>query len=314
MYNFKGFLQELSENSNIPFNLMTEDGIMMYQCGEKFKDSERLEVQVILGKQRAKLILNVKNENCTSLLKFYIENKYRELFNVREQIFIDILEGKGLASEKLDKNFPFLSQGCTLFLVSVDGSKYEALNIIKQIYNEQDIISMIYNEHILVIGHFEEVGEHAQSIRETIISNLYCRCYISYSEEAFESLDIKRAYEDAKECMLIGKKFEIKSEIYDYNDMVFEKTVHNISAKTKDEFLHKFKSIFNSFDSEMINTIEEFVNCGLNISEAAKKLYIHRNTLIYRLDKIAKDTGYDIRIFKQATIFIIAFLVWKESR
>ena len=64
----------------------------------------------------------------------------------------------------------------------------------------------------------------------------------------------------------------------------------------------------------MLNTIEEFISCDLNISEAAKNLYIHRNTLIYRLDKIAKDTGYDIRNFRQAATFTIAFLIWKELK
>lgn len=64
----------------------------------------------------------------------------------------------------------------------------------------------------------------------------------------------------------------------------------------------------------MINTIDEFVKTGLNISESARKLYIHRNTLIYRLDKIKKETGFDIRNFKEATVFITAFLVWREVK
>lgn len=79
------------------------------------------------------------------------------------------------------------------------------------------------------------------------------------------------------------------------------------------QIFDKFKDKFNSFDNEMIITIEEFINCDLNISDAARKLYIHRNTLIYRLDKINKETGFDIRNFREAAVFIIAFLIWKES-
>jgi DNA-binding PucR family transcriptional regulator len=90
--------------------------------------------------------------------------------------------------------------------------------------------------------------------------------------------------------------------------------VYSLDPKFKNEFLDSFKSKFNTFDSEIIFTIEEFVDCGLNISDAAKKLYIHRNTLIYRLDKIKKETGFDIRNFKEATVFIIGFLIWKESK
>lgn len=70
----------------------------------------------------------------------------------------------------------------------------------------------------------------------------------------------------------------------------------------------------DSFDNEIVNTIEQFFNNDLNISETAKNLYVHRNTLIYRLDKISRETGYDIRNFKEAALFLITFLIWKESR
>lgn len=314
MYNFRGYLQDLSHSTGINFNLIGEDGNSLYQSEHKFKDSEKLEFDIMLGKQRAKVITESKYEICTSLLKYSIENKYRELFSMREQSLIDILEGKEVGIDKLDKNFPFLSKGCTLFLVNVDGSRYEALNIIKQLYDEQDVLSMLYGDNIIVIGNFEEVSEHARSIKESIVSDLYCRCYVSFADVIYSGEGIKKAYEDAKECMVLGRKFDIKGEIFDYNKMLFEKVVYSINPKVKKELLDAFKEKFNLFDSEMVNTIEEFVNCGLNISDASRKLYIHRNTLIYRLDKIHKDTGYDIREFKQATVFIIAFLVWKENR
>lgn len=314
MYNFRSYLQDLSQGTGINFNLTGEDGTVYYSSEFEFKGPEVLEINVMLGKQKARVITEKKYEICTSLLKYSIENKYRELFSMREQSLIDILEGKEVGIDKLDKNLPFLSKGCTLFLVSVDGSRYEALNIIKQLYNEQDVVSMIYGDNIIVIGNFDEVMEHAESIKESIVSDLYCKCYVSFGESVFNGEGIKKAYEDAKECMTLGRKFDIRGEIYDYSKMLFEKVVYNINAKVKKELLDRFKDKFSLFDNEMVNTIEEFVNCDLNISDASRKLYIHRNTLIYRLDKIYKDTGYDIREFKQATVFIIAFLVWKESR
>lgn len=314
MYNFRSYLEDLSQGTAINFDLVGEDGTVYFESGKEVKDSERMEFDVILGKNKAKVVTDKRYEICTSLLKYSIENKYRELFSMREQSLVDILEGKEVGIDKLEKNFSFLSKGCTLFLVSVDGSRYEALNIIKQLYNEQDVISMIYGENIIVIGSFDEVTEHARSIKESITSDLYCKCHISFSEAVYSAEGIKKAYEEAKECMALGRKFEIKGEIFDYTKMLFEKIVYNISAKVKKELFDSFKEKFSVFDSEMVNTIEEFINCGLNISDASRKLYIHRNTLIYRLDKIYKDTGYDIRDFKEATVFIIAFLVWKENR
>ena len=63
----------------------------------------------------------------------------------------------------------------------------------------------------------------------------------------------------------------------------------------------------------MMKTIDVFFNCGLNLSEAAKELYIHRNTLIYRLEKIQKYTGFDIKNFNEAVIFKSIYTVWKEE-
>lgn len=314
MYNFRSYLQDLSESTGISFKLTGEDGTVYYESDAALQDSEILQFYVTLGKQKAEVKTENKYEICKALLKYSIENKYRELFSMREQSLVDILEGKEVGIDRLDKNFSFLSKGCVLFLVSVDGSRYEALNIIKQLYNEQDVIAMIYGDNIIVIGNFDEVLEHAESIQESIISDLYCKCFVSFGEAVFSADGIKKAFQESKECMTLGRKFDIKGEIYDYTKMLFEKIVYNISPIVKKELLEKFKDKFSIFDSEMINTIEEFVNCGLNISDASRKLYIHRNTLIYRLDKIFKDTGYDIREFKQATVFIIAFLVWKESR
>jgi DNA-binding PucR family transcriptional regulator len=145
------------------------------------------------------------------------------------------------------------------------------------------------------------------------VSDLYCRCCVSYGNKIHDVKNVRKAYEEAKECLLLGKKFDIKQETFSYNKMLFEKIVYNIDDRVKQELKDKFSSKLSLFDSELINTIEEFVDCGLNISDAARKLYVHRNTLIYRLDKIYKETGFDIREFKEATVFIIAFLVWKES-
>lgn len=314
MYNFNGFLQELSSETGIKFNLISQEGMEMFNSLEGIKASQCITTQISLGKQSASLITEIENEKCTSLLKYTIERKYNELYYLKEQLIIDILEGTGVATEVVDNTLPFLLKEATLFLISVEGSLYEALNALKQLYDEESAVTIIYRDSLLMIGSFEEVDEHAKSIKESITSDLFSKCYISYANVPKGTCNLKSAYEDAKECLVIGKKYDIKDQIFDSASMIFEKAVYNISPKAKKELLDRFQSKFSSFDQDIINTIEEFVRCGLNISEAAKKLYIHRNTLIYRLDKISKDTGYDIRDFKQAAIFIIAFLIWKESR
>lgn len=314
MYNFQSFLHDLSYNTDIKFNLILEDGSPLYSGLEAVESKEVSSSIINLGSSRGTLELLKHQENCISLIRYIIENKYREIFSMREQSLIEILDGKEASSDIIEKDITFISKGCTLFLIDVDGSKFEALNIVRQLYSQGETISFLYKNRVVLLGAFDEINEHAQSIRESIVSDLYCKCYVSYGNPVYNVKDIKRAYEEAMECLILRKKFGIKQEIFFYDKILFEKIVYNINAEVKNELLNRFKDKFNMFDSELINTIEEFVNCDLNISDAARKLYVHRNTLIYRLDKITKETGFDIRNFRQAAVFIIAFLVWKENK
>lgn len=314
MYNFKDYLSKLSTNSGVDFKLVSEDGIVWFDSISNAPKSSIIEKEIWLGNTRALIMLNSGFEICASLLKYSIESKYKEIFSMREQLMINMLEGKGVSTEALYSAIPFLSSRCTLFLISVDKSMYDALNIIKESYDNEAVISMIYKDYVVVLGNFEEEQEHATGMREAIVSDLYTKCYISYVSFQGGAEELKKSFNEAAQCIVLGKKYDLKQFVYNNESLTLEKTIYNIKEEVKDELYKKFRDKFSRFDSEMINTVEEFMNCGLNISEAAKKLYIHRNTLIYRLDKISKDTGYDIRDFKQASIFIIAFLIWKERK
>lgn len=314
MYNFTEFLKDLSHSSNIPFNVVTEDGIALYVSDLDIENSHITNFTIMLGRVKGIISLEEQYANCTSLLKYIIENNYTQNFLTKEQAVIDILENREISIDNIVLNLPFLKNGCYILLISVDGSKYESLNIIKQIYDNEPVVSLIYKDSILVVGDFAEIEEHAESIKESISSDLYCNCYVSYGDKTYDIKGIKKAYADAMQCMELGKKFDIKDHIFSYNKMLFEKIVYNVDSKIKQELLGMLKDKFDALDSEMIVTIEQFVNCGLNISDAARKLYVHRNTLIYRLDKIKKETNFDIREFKDASVFLIAFLIWKENK
>lgn len=112
----------------------------------------------------------------------------------------------------------------------------------------------------------------------------------------------------------LAKKYNFSQAIIDDKNLIFEGIVDSVSEEVKKDIFEKFNYGFLQLDNEMIKTIEVFFKCGLNLSEAAKELYIHRNTLIYRLDKIEKYTSYDIREFNNAVIFKIVFFLWKEKK
>ncbi|MBC2580904.1 CdaR family transcriptional regulator [Clostridium sp. DJ247] len=311
MNSFRDFLQELSTNTGIKFNLIEDNGQEFYN-GFDMKNSDTISLNLRLTDRVMKLYILKEYESNSSLLKYIIINKYNDIFKNGEQIITDILEGNETDKDRIEKALPFISNGCSLFIVNVDGDKKEALEIIRQLYVGCQVLSAIYKDNIIIIGLFNEIEEHARSIKDAIMSDLYRKCYISVGNPIGSYNDITRAYCEANESMVLGKKLNLKNSIFYYNKMLFERIVYNLGDNVKTELTYKFQDKFDKFDNDIILTIEQFANCGLNISDTAKKLYVHRNTLIYRLDKVKKDTGFDIRDFKDAMIFIIAFFVWKE--
>ena len=310
MCNFRSFLYDLNKNTKVPFKIIIENNITLV---DYLKSDNFLVKEILLGNKNAKLLVDKKFQECTSLLKYSIENKHKEFFYKREEIINKILNNELLLSEEINEVISILNDFNVLFLVLVEKNKIEVLSALNQVYNREEFIVMFYKDYILILGTFDDTREHTKGIKELINFDLYANCYISYIKiKGFEAL--KKSFKKVDICINLCKSYGLKEEIYSTEDLLFEKSIFSINEQMKNEIYTKFKDKFANFDNETMNTIQFFINCDLNISKIAKYLYIHRNTLIYRLDKLQKDTGYDIRNFKQATIFVTAFLIWKEKK
>lgn len=309
MQDFTSFLQELSEQSNIYFSITIEDKGVIFKSKKLSETDEKIQIPITLSNKRAFITISVKDANSSELLKYIIESKYKELHTIKEQLLLNIIKGKEVSEESISKNIPYIYNGYNMLVIKVDNSRFDVLNIIKENYKEYKIVGVIHDGLIALIGK----KLNAAKIRSILLDKVLVDITIVYSDVVYSQKDIRSAFHKGKECLHLKEVFNIKEEILDYNKLLFEKIVYNIIDDLKSELMDKFYDKFNSFDEEIISTIEEFIKCGLNISDAAKGLYIHRNTLIYRLDKIKKETGSDIRNFKEATLFIIAYLIWKEK-
>lgn len=314
MEKLKIFLDALMNSTGINFELFFKGKKIFSSLNTNMSKQSEEYCKVSIFDNEGYILLNKNDLNCGELLKFTIENEYKKIFSQRESMLMKILNGEKISSQEFKNSGYYSINGSSLLVIYVQGLVDEALDMIRQMYSDEQIICIEYHRYIVVLGQLEEVKEHANSIREAITSNLYSKCLVSYEEELNDVNDIKPGYEKAFKCIMICKKFGVNHEVVYYNEYILENIVSNISLNTKQELLSKFKLKFDNFDREIIETIEEFINCNLNISDAAKNLYIHRNTLIYRLDKINRDTGFDIRKFKDASVFLLAFLIWKENK
>ena len=127
-------------------------------------------------------------------------------------------------------------------------------------------------------------------------------------EEYINSVDLLTHFFENRLDEIIIEKDGLMISLLNEKKIILERLIDSISEDMKSKIADDFNSKIAKLDNEMIRTIEVFFECGLNLSESAKALYIHRNTLIYRLDKIQKVTSYDIREFNNAMIFKIIFL------
>ncbi|MHC1685483.1 MAG: PucR family transcriptional regulator [Clostridiaceae bacterium] len=309
MQDFTFFLQEISKKSNLYFSIRTEKKGIIFESKNLNEDEEKVEVPISLSNSKSYISVVKKDENSLELLKYIIENKFKELHTIKEQLLLSVLKGKEVSEERINKNIPYIYNGYNMVVVKVDSSRLDILNIIIENYREYKIIGVIYDGLIVLLG--KKINP--EKIRSILIDKSILDITITYSDVVYSQNDIRAAFEKGKECIQLKKIFYLKEDILEYNKLLFEKIVYDMKEELKNELMDKFYDKFNSFDEEMTSTIEEFIKCGLNISEAAKGLYIHRNTLIYRLDKIKKETEFDIRNFKEAILFIIAYLVWKEK-
>lgn len=313
MFDINDFLKQLSNAANLSFCLISNKNNTIFVSDKFNENSDMVSINISFENLSFTLKLEKKNIACLKLLKYTIENYYLRLQLSKEEYITNLLEGKDIPDNLILESIPFLSKGCHVLLINVGKNIDEALHIINEAYLNEEVFSIRYKGNILVIGAFGEVLEHVIGIKEAITLELFCKCYISFSNVVYNKDELKKAYLDCKMNMLIGEQFKVKGDIYNCSDLFLEKLIYNTDSNYKEKLLINYKDTFDKLDKELLNTAEQFLYCSFNISDTAKKLYIHRNTLIYRLDKIKKEISLDIRIFNEAMIFFIVLLVWKEK-
>ena len=136
---------------------------------------------------------------------------------------------------------------------------------------------------------------------------------VAYGTIVNELKDVSKSYKEAKMAMDVGKIFFDERNIIAYSELGIGRLIYQLPIPLCKMFI---KEIFggkspDEFDEETLTTINKFFENSLNVSETSRQLFIHRNTLVYRLDKLQKSTRLDIRVFEDAITFRIALMVVK---
>ncbi len=158
-----------------------------------------------------------------------------------------------------------------------------------------------------------EVEKMATNISDTLSSEFYTKVNIGISTVVDNIKDLARAYKEAQVSLEVGKVFETEKNIISYENLGIGRLIYQLPTTLCEMFLHEVfkKGSLESLDRETLMTIQCFFDNNLNVSETSRKLFVHRNTLVYRLEKIRKITGLDLREFEHAITFKVALMVKK---
>ncbi|MBE6585780.1 MAG: PucR family transcriptional regulator [Ruminococcaceae bacterium] len=158
-----------------------------------------------------------------------------------------------------------------------------------------------------------EMEKIATNIVDTLSSEFYTKVSIGVSTIVDNIKDLARAYKEAQIALDVGKVFENEKNVVSYENLGIGRLIYQLPTTLCEMFLQEVfkKGSLESLDRETLMTIQCFFENNLNVSETSRKLFVHRNTLVYRLEKIRKLTGLDLREFEHAITFKVALMVKK---
>ncbi|MFU7516227.1 PucR family transcriptional regulator [Clostridium sp. HCS.1] len=290
-------LNELCEDTNIKIRLVDSNNNEIF---DNLPSTEsKIMRKISINNKSYKIVLEQEDIKIIPIIE-YLLNKYIE----KENVVQELLEGR--------KQWDVLKD-CAItrsnkMLLIESNKEDEVLEIVRDTYSDSVFyVGEIY-DRIIVIGNLEDEKEHAFSLKDTIIQTLGVNAKISISDLDGTFEGFKESYKGAVQALDIGRRFKIKPEIYYLKDMYLERAIYNLSSEYSKNLKEEYKDVFKGFNYELIHTLEEILRCDLSLTKAAKNLYIHRNTLMYRIEKIKKETGFDIRNFKEATFLYILYM------
>ena len=212
-----------------------------------------------------------------------------------------------------------------VFLVETRQSKDEhALATIKNIFSARthDFITSIDNRGIIVVRELTsaETYDNLENIAHMLVDMLgteaMTQAWVAYSNTANDLKDLSNAYKEARTALEIGKIFYAERNVFGYRTLGIGRLLYQLPVSICEMFIQEIfgDESLDSIDGETLAIIRTFFENNLNLSETSRQLYVHRNTLVYRFEKIQKRFGLDLRTFEDAMTFKLAMLVSRYLR
>ncbi len=329
----KVFVNSIKEKTGIAFSIYKPNGEFVCGSGTIYKNIPKSVHGIIvdLDNDRTLFSISYKNKNfigCLDgasieqknyayLISELAENSFfKESGLSKADFFKAILFGEANHSQisRYMKKYGIKDVPSCVLLVGVNSEHVEEIKeVLSTCAEENDLVIKIDDEQLAFVkflmeanGDYQSPTEFAEFLKQSIYEEIGANVKIAIGSTVRAISNLTVSFSQAISAYRMYNILNPKGDIHSYKDYLLIKMLEDLPKYKLNENLELLmdagaKEIFN--DEEMLNTAEEFLENSLNTSETSRKLYLHRNTLIYRLDKIEKATGLNIRKFSDAITF-----------
>ena len=246
------------------------------------------------------------------------EEKHNKAAFIKNIISDNILPGDVYVRAK-ELHFVTDEPRIVLLVRQMDNADVTAVEVIGRLFpdKQKDFVLNINETDVVVVkslqslDNLDEVRRVANSIESALHEELGVHCVIGVSTYARHLRELADRYKEAQVAIDVGRIFESDKSIIHYENLGLGRIIYQLPTTLCEMFLNEVfkKNPIETLDEDTLETINRFFENNLNVSETSRKLYVHRNTLVYRLEKIKKITGLDLREFDHAIVFKVAMMV-----
>ena len=253
-------------------------------------------------------------------IKQYYDEKYDRGNFVKNVVLDNILPGDiYLKARELRFNSD-VSRAVLLIRIATH-TDVSAFDIVQNLFPDKskDFVININETDIALVKEIragidtKDLEKLARSIVDTLSSEFYTHSVIGIGTVVEGIKELARSFKEAQVALEVGKVFDTEKSIVSYNNLGIARLIYQLPTTLCEMFLKEVfkRGSITSLDQETLFTIQRFFENNLNVSETSRKLFVHRNTLVYRLEKIKRLTGLDLREFDDAIVFKVALMVKK---
>ena len=266
------------------------------------------------GRYAALLAISLQN------IKQYHDEKFDKANFIKNVVLDNILPGDIYAKAR-ELHFATDVSRVVLLIRVTSGTDISAYDVVSGLFPDKQkdfVFNISENDTVLVKEIKRGIDQHdieklALSIVDTLSGEHYIKAVVGIGTPIANVKDLATSFKEAQIAMEVGKVFDTEQSIISYDNLGIARLIYQLPTTLCEMFL---KEVFKqggieSLDAETLFTIQRFFENNLNVSETSRGLFVHRNTLVYRLEKIKKLTGLDLREFDDAIVFKVALMVKK---